>query len=108
MPSYFGKKFDNALRRLRQQLPLGAPLTVSTVPPEKIAGLCGLCWIHEDPVSFKVEVSRGLSEVAAIDTLIHEYAHCLDHLVNGMESRKHHRNSWGVCYAKCYRVVHKE
>ena len=107
MPSYFGKKFDRSLRRLRQGLPLGAPLDVKTVRPAKIAGLCGLCWIHEDPTSFVIEVSRELSEVAAIDTLIHEYAHCLDHEQNG-DSRKEHRNSWGVAFAKCYRVVHKE
>ena len=107
MPSYFGKKFDRALRRLREEIPLGAEMIVRTVKPEKVVGLCGLCWIHEDPTSFIIEVSRELSEVAAIDTLIHEYAHCLDHQENG-DSRKEHRNSWGVCYARCYRVVHKE
>ena len=107
MPSYFGKKFDRALRRLREEIPLGAEMIVRTVKPEKVVGLCGLCWIHEVPTSFIIEVSRELSEVAAIDTLIHEYAHCMDHQQNG-NSRKEHRNSWGVCYAKCYRVVHKE
>jgi len=108
VPSHFGKRFDNALRRLRQGLPLGVPLEVKTVPPEKIAGLCGLCWTFEDPDKFEVQVSRELSILAAVDTLIHEYAHCLDHVVNGTDSRKEHRNSWGVAYAKCYRAVHKE
>ena len=105
--SRHGQKFDRALKRLRREIPLGAELKVRTVKPENFKGLCGLCWIHDDPTSFIVEVSRELSEVAAIDTLIHEYAHCLDHIRNG-DSRKEHRNSWGVCYARCYRVVHKE
>ena len=108
MPSSYGKKFDKALRLLRQGIPLGAPLKVVTVPQEKIKGLCGYAAIHEEPISFKIVISRELSKVAAIDTLIHEYAHCLDHVVNGMECRKHHRNSWGVCYARCYRVSQKE
>ena len=108
MPACHGKKFDKALRRLRKVIPLGAPLKVVTVPQEKIKGLCGYAAIHEEPISFKIVISRELSKVAAIDTLIHEYAHCLDHMVNGMECRKHHRNSWGVAYARCYRVVQKE
>tara|TARA_R100001594_G_scaffold37494_3_gene67856 strand:+ start:10905 stop:11165 length:261 start_codon:yes stop_codon:yes gene_type:complete len=86
---------------------LGVELKVVTVPQESVKGLCGLCWIHEDPISFKIIISRELSRVAAIDTLIHEYAHCLDHLENGL-SKKDHRNSWGSCYARCYRAVHKE
>ena len=105
--SKHGKKFDSALRRLRAKIPLGVELKVRTVEPEKVKGLCGLCWIHEDPTSFIIEVSRELSPVAALDTLIHEYAHCLDHIKNG-DCRKDHRNSWGVAYARCYRVVHKE
>ena len=108
MPSNYGKKFDGALRRLRGDVPLGAPLKVVTVPQDDVKGLCGYASIQEEPVSFKIVISKELSKVAAIDTLIHEYAHCLDHLVNGMECRKDHRNSWGVCYAKCYRVVHRE
>jgi len=108
LPSHFGKKFDNALRRLRKEIPLGKSLEVRTVPQDNIVGLCGYASIHEEPISFKIVVSRELSRVAAIDTLIHEYAHCLDHLENGMDCRKDHRNSWGVAYARCYRVVHKE
>ena len=108
MPSNYGKKFDNALRSLRREVPLGAPLRVVTVPQDEVKGLCGYASIQEEPVSFKIVISKELSKVAAIDTLIHESAHFLHHLVNGMECRKHHRNSWGVQYAKCYRVVHKE
>lgn len=107
MPSCHGKKFDIALKRLRKEIPLGAKLKVVTVPQDTIKGLCGYAEIHEDPVEFKIVVSRELSKVAAIDTLIHEYAHCLDHVKNG-DCRKDHRNSWGVAYARCYRVVHKE
>ena len=108
MPSYFGKKFDAALRRLRKHLPLDAPLDAVTVPQDTIKGLCGYALISEEPVRFKIVVSRDLSKVAAIDTLIHEYAHCLDYLEGGTDCRKEHRNSWGVAYARCYRVVHKE
>ena len=108
MPSTYGKKFDDALRRLRRELPLGAPLKVVTVAQDKIKGLCGYAAIQEDPITFKIVISKELSKVAAIDTLIHEYAHCMDYLSSDSECRKHHRNSWGVAYAKCYRVVHKE
>ena len=108
MPSYFGKKFDRALKRLRQEIPLDAPLKVITVPQDKIKGLCGYASIQEEPVSFLLVISRDLSRVSAIDTLIHEYAHCMDYLSSDFECRKHHRNSWGVCYARAYRVVHKE
>ena len=107
MPSSCGKKFDKVLRKLRKEIPLDAPLKVVTVPQDKIKGLCGYALIEEEPVSFKIVISRELSEVAAIDTLIHEYAHCLDFLTNG-EGHKYHRNSWGVCYAICYRFVNGE
>ena len=108
MPSSHGKKFDKAPRSLREEIPLGAPLKVVTVPQDKIKGLCGYAAISEEPVSFKIVISKDLSKVAAIDTLIHEYAHCMDYLSSNTDCRKHHRNSWGVCYAKCYRVVHRE
>ena len=107
MPSNYGKKFDNALRRLRGEVPLGAPLKVVTVPQDEVKGLCGYASIQEEPVSFKIVISKELSKVAAIDTLIHEYAHCLDFLT-GNDCRKHHRNSWGVCYARYYRAAHGE
>ena len=107
MPSSYGKKFDKVLRKLRKEIPLDAPLKVVTVPQGKIKGLCGYALIEEEPTSFKIVISKELSKVAAIDTLIHEYAHCLDFLT-GNDCRKHHRNSWGVCYAKCYRVAHGE
>jgi len=107
VPSSYGKKFDKVLRKLREEIPLDPPLKVVTVPQNKIKGLCGYVLIEEEPISFKIVISKELSRVAAIDTLIHEYAHCLDFLVNG-DCRKHHRNSWGVCYARCYRFVNGE
>ena len=107
MPSSYGKKFDKVLRKLREEIPLAPPLKVVTVPQNKIKGLCGYALIEEEPISFKIVISKELSKVAAIDTLIHEYAHCLDYLT-GNDCRTHHRISWGVCYARCYRAAHGE
>ena len=106
MASRYGKKFDHVLRRLRQECPLESPVRVVTKNLNSNK-LCGCCITHLTPkgkiAKFVIEVDKSMSLASAIDTLLHEWAHALDHEANGIPLEPH-RNSWGECYARCWRV----
>lgn len=100
--SYFGAHFDEVLRLLRREFPTKHPVKVRTVPkvPSNVAGDCE--WMDR---YWRIRIHRGLSQMVAIDTLTHEWAHVLD-----MEERENvrdfHRDSWGRHYSRIYRKVY--
>jgi len=106
MASRYGKKFDQLLRDLRRECPLEAPIKVITCDLRK-AKLCGNCIAYLTPRGkierFVIEIDKNIPYVTAIDTLLHEWAHAMDKEANGIPSEPH-RNSWGVCYARVWRV----
>lgn len=112
MRSVYGKKFDKVVKLLRKEFPLGVPTTVKTVKKlrceengEEIYGQCSSSENSKGVVKkFLVEVARDLPLGLAIDTLLHEWAHATDHLENGDPCMHPHRNSWGVHYARIWRV----
>ena len=112
MRSVYGKKFDKVVKLLRKEFPLGVPTIVRTVGKlrceesgELIYGQCSSSENSKGVVKkFLVEVARDLPLGLAIDTLLHEWAHATDHLENGDPDRHPHRNSWGVHYARIWRV----
>jgi hypothetical protein len=50
-------------------------------------------------ITFNINIPRSME----IEVLIHEYAHALD----GTPCRVDHRNSWGIWYARLYRIWEK-
>lgn len=106
MASKYGKKFDNVLRELRKSCPVKAPVKV-TVKDLKKQKLCGSCtaYVNDNGIisSFLIELDSSMSLSAAIDTLLHEWAHAMDKELNGLPTEPH-RNSWGACYAKTWRA----
>lgn len=93
------KKWNKAIRVLKEKLPLGRPLKVCTRRLKNDHGY----HILKNGVHHIVIDSSGDYHLR-IDTLTHEYAHALD----GSDSKKPHPSSWGVCYAKVYSVIEKE
>ncbi len=110
MASTYGKKFDRVLRRLRKECPLVTPISVRTADLSKDK-LCGLCTAYFDDddkkiCKFVLHINRGMELSTAVDTLLHEWAHAMDKEANGLPTEPH-RNSWGECYARCWRVFDK-
>ena len=117
MSSKYGKRFDKALRLLREKLPLSAPVCVRTKEDlrceETGEDLLGQCMAQFNSrkrvVRFTIEIVRGLEVETAIDTLLHEWAHAVDMLENGdARDEDAHRDSWGAAYAKAWRVFTDE
>lgn len=109
MSKYYHKAFAEAARKLRKEVPLGVPVVIKTSktirnPDGKVLADCTPYLSEGELVGFRIRVMRGQSLGAAIDCLIHEYAHALDYK-NQPNTRLDHRESWGRCYAKCYQVV---
>ena len=106
MASRYGKKFDRVLRQLREECPIKTPIKVQTkdLSKEKLCGCC-IAYLSEKGKieKFVIEIDRNMPVPTAIDTLLHEWAHAMDKEANGIPLEPH-RNSWGECYAKTWRV----
>lgn len=106
---YYDRAFDDAARKLRREVPLSVPVKIETSkaikhPDGKVLADCTDYYCGNKLAGFRIRVLRGQSLGAAIDCLIHEYAHALDRLQQP-NPRIDHRESWGKCYAKCYQAV---
>ena len=117
MSSKYGKRFDKALRLLREKLPLSVPVRVRTKEELKCGetgeDLFGQCMSHfnrrKRVTRFTIDIVRGLEVETAIDTLLHEWAHAVDQMENGdAKDDDAHRDSWGAAYAKAWRAFTDE
>lgn len=98
--------FRRALHRLRKEAPPVLPVTVRRVDLErrKLFGYCELAYTARGkPAGFWIALDRGISGILLLDTLAHEWAHCLawDH----SPTVGQHSPEWGVQYARCYRLL---
>lgn len=104
--THYGKRFDEVLQLLRKNCPIKIPTKVVVRDLSK-AKLCGSCTAYIGKngkiQKFLIEVDKNMSTNSAIDTLMHEWAHAMDKEANGIP-KEAHRNSWGVCYAKLWRM----
>lgn len=109
----YGPRFVRLLKLLKEEAPLSLPLRVyvtSSFPSRYSSDSedCGLHVAHiaDDLLSHSIYINSDIGLEAALDTLIHEYAHALDTEVNGHTGRVSHRASWGVQYARLYNLYH--
>jgi hypothetical protein len=106
MANGYGAKFEQVKRLLQKHCPTTKPITVY-VKNLHSQQLCGCCLAYLDRLGritrFELKIDRSLSQLTAIDTLLHEWAHAMDQDQNGL-AREPHRSSWGKCYAKVWRV----
>jgi hypothetical protein len=106
MASRYGKRFDKVLRQLRRECPISLPIKVVTkdLTEEKLCGCCVAYIDNKGKIEkFIIEIDRNMPVHTAIDTLLHEWAHAMDKEANGIPLEPH-RNSWGECYARTWRV----
>lgn len=106
MASSRSKKLSQVLRVLRTHCPITKPIRVVCKNLHKDR-LCGCCIAYVNQrgkiTRFVIQIDSNLGQLAAIDTLLHEWAHALDQDMNGMAVEPH-RDSWGECYAQIWRV----
>lgn len=121
MSSWYGGEFDAILRCLRKSSPTELPCSVRTVDE---AAMDALQKFHQDeeypwlgvtePMfmncdkvrNWRISIARGLDMDLANETLIHEWAHCIDQEKNGLATVEYHRRSWGEEYARIYKTIH--
>lgn len=106
-------KFSNykyVVSILKKHCPLAYPASVRRCVMSN--DLCGDC--HKDKKKFFIRINRSLDENAAVDTLLHEWAHARawNHLLDSAETDESfesfsHDASWGVAYSEVYRIYEK-
>jgi len=103
--SHYGEIFDDACRRLRKALPLIYPLRIKTKERVLFKGeeVSSQYIFHRG--KFTIEITRGMAVDAAVDALIHEYAHCVHHELNPTAKRAHTKQ-WGKVHSQVYEAYH--
>lgn len=99
------KHYQRLIRVLRKHLPPAFPVDVRRVALKDLDGYC-----QKKDDTFYIRVNRMLAEPAAIDALLHEWAHARawNHIHDSLSPEEFkkvvHDAAWGVAYAECYRV----
>lgn len=91
------QKWLRAIAWLRRNFPAQCPVYVKSKFLKKEHGYteCIGGW-------FRIKINRKESYELRIDTLIHEWAHCLTWY--GAEETAEHGAEWGIAYARIYRT----
>lgn len=96
--------YRSLLNQLKKECPAAFPVAVRRV---KLTKHEGRCWKHGK--QFFVQIDRKLNEDAAINVLLHEWAHArawnhrLDNAPDDETFNKlAHDAAWGVAYAEIY------
>lgn len=99
------KDYKTLISLLKKECPLAYPVSVRRVRTFNVDGDCTL-----DSKKFYIRINSKLNEAAAIDTLIHEWAHARawNHLHDKLSwqefEERSHDASWGVAYSEVYRI----
>lgn len=94
--------FRTVLNRLRKHLPPVYPVVCRRVRFPASASATGECWLEKK--KFHIRIERRLDDDAAIDTLLHEWAHILLWNEHSVLSLNDHGPEWGVAYSKVWLV----
>lgn len=91
------KNFYSLNRFLRKKLPFERRYYIRRIRmPKDLDGDCGF---NRAKSTFLVRIEKSLSENAAIETLLHEVAHCLA----WDKDKEDHGPNWGKAYSIVYR-----
>jgi hypothetical protein len=105
MASAIGKEFDQRLKWIRKAFPTEGRVTVRTKKVVKCGGAeaQGVTW-HLDNGDTIIEIERG-PLAPSTDTLLHEWAHVLQHEVEPYhpDPATQHSDRWGKIFSKVYR-----
>jgi len=91
------------LDRLNQDLPCAYHVKLRLLDLAKEFGYADERETTRDGKHFLITVCKGLEPRQAIETLEHEYAHCLA----WFSSPEDHGPEWGVAYSRIYSLIHE-
>ncbi len=77
------------------------PITVRSGTVKGLFGDALLRYEGDAPFGFLIRISKKKSFDARVDTLMHEWAHCLTWLGDGQNEA--HSSEWGISHARIYR-----
>jgi hypothetical protein len=68
----------------------------------------GISWLDLEQKKFHIHIAYDDCLGCMLDSLIHEWSHILDwsHLHDMKEEPEYHSATFGVWYAKVYRIIH--
>lgn len=101
-PAWREASFARAALALAASAPLDGPVLIQVL---ELDGCWGRAWWDERKGSYRIQLDSSIPGPGsdwAIDTLIHEWAHCL---VVGACKEDSHGPLWGVAHARCYRAA---
>lgn len=99
-PGMDQEPFGAPLAALMARAPLDAPVDVVFGPIDaEVYGRSSWSFMEQ---SYRIEIQGDLTHEVAMDTLVHEWAHCL---VHGACHESPHDALWGVAYARAYRAI---
>ena len=94
--------WPRAISWLRKEFPTIHPVSVRSIELKDFCGDAILTYSDEDrPIRFFIRINKHKNFETRIDTLLHEWAHCLSWL--GAGHNKDHGSEWGIAYARIYR-----
>jgi len=95
------RRYRRLLRHLRKDAPPNFPVVIRWMTKHADGGDCLL---EKRRRRFVIRLDRRMAcrRCDLIDTLIHEWAHCLAWIESA--SVPDHSDIWGVAFARCYRI----
>ncbi len=89
------------IRWLRKEFPALFPIIVRSRVFKSLFGDARLAYKGDTPFRFLIRINKKKNFDAKIDTLLHEWAHCLTWLGDGQD--EDHSPEWGISHARIYR-----
>jgi predicted SprT family Zn-dependent metalloprotease len=98
--------FRTVLNRLKKHLPPSYLVVCRRICFSKKAKVTGECWLEKK--KFHIRIEKLLSNDAAIDTLLHEWAHILLWNEASVLKLDDHGPEWGVAYSRVWLEFEKQ
>lgn len=93
-------QYKNVVKLLKSNISAKYPISIHRVKmAETLHGDCNLI-----DKKFRIRINKDLDQWMAIETVIHEVAHCL----SWNEKQDYHWYGWGIAFSKVYRIYLRE
>jgi len=93
------KTFRNLRNFIKKKVTLKYPISVRVLPIA--ADRYGDCYFDSKLKKFVIRIDKSISEDTAINTLIHEVAHCICYFE---KEKEEHGKIFGNAYSKAYEI----
>jgi hypothetical protein len=92
--------FNEVVRALHDHCRLNAPVTIHSQCPEDLYG-----YTSKHSGAFQIHLNVSMHFGYILETLAHEWAHCMVWDASRTPDTRGHDELWGVAYSRAYRVL---